>query len=78
MKNQLGITVDIVKQVSGTTNDGNMARRFFEDPEIVAKITGVDAILIKRIAVILQVHYFLDIDIKNSQIYLLSYIGNYQ
>lgn len=43
-----------MKQGHGTTNDGNTARRFFEDPEKSADITGLDAELIRRFAVILQ------------------------
>jgi hypothetical protein len=47
--------VDFVKQGFGTTNDGNTARRFFENPEITAKITGLDAGLVRRFAILLQV-----------------------
>lgn len=55
MKSQLGITVDIVKQGHGTTNDGNTARRFFAHPEAVSKIIGIDQKLIERFANILHV-----------------------
>ena len=46
--------IDIVKQGSGTTNDGNTARKFFEFPNKTAAITGLDQDLIKRFSVILQ------------------------
>lgn len=39
---QMGLIVDVPKQGSGTTNDGNTARRFFENPIITSKITGID------------------------------------
>lgn len=53
-KNELGLLIDVVKQGHGTTNDGNTARKFFEDPVKTADITGLDAELIHRFAVILQ------------------------
>lgn len=54
LKDQLQITVDVVKQGSGTTNDGNTARKFFSDPEKTALATGVDTELIRRFSSILQ------------------------
>lgn len=48
LKLQLGITVDVVKQSHGTTNDGNTARRFFADSKVVSDIIKVDQKLIKR------------------------------
>lgn len=53
-KDELNLLIDIVKQGSGTTNDGNTARRFFEFPDITAAITGLDEELVRRFAVILQ------------------------
>jgi hypothetical protein len=47
--------VDFVKQGFGTTNDGNTARRFFGDPEKTTKFTGLDAGLVRRFAILLQV-----------------------
>lgn len=47
-KEKLGLNIDVVKQGCGTTNDGNMARKFFANPEIVASITSVDVNIIKR------------------------------
>lgn len=55
LKSQLSITVDVVKRGYGTTNDGNTARRFFSEPEIVASILGLDENLIKKFANILQI-----------------------
>lgn len=39
---------------SGTTNDGNTARRFFKNAETSADITGLDLEIIKRFDVILR------------------------
>lgn len=55
LKSELQITVDVVKQGFGTTNDGNTARKFFSDPEKTASATGVDRELITRYSNILQV-----------------------
>lgn len=55
LKNKLSLKVDIPRQGSGTSNDGNTARKFFANPECVAGITKVDLNLIKQFAVILQV-----------------------
>lgn len=53
-RNEIGLLVDIVKQGSGTTNDGNTARRFFADPKITSEITQIDETLIKRFSVLLR------------------------
>lgn len=55
MKSTLSLTVDVVKQGSGTTNTGNVARCFFAEAENVAEIIGVDKNLIMRLGNILQV-----------------------
>lgn len=49
-----GLLVDYPKQGSGSSNDGNTARRFFRDPELTAEITKVDLRLIERFGIILQ------------------------
>lgn len=54
-RQQLGLIVDQPKAGFGSTNDGNTARRFFENSSISASITGVDEDLIKKFHVILQV-----------------------
>jgi len=37
--NEMGLKVDKVTQGSGTSNTGNVARRFFNNPEKVVDIT---------------------------------------
>lgn len=54
LKRRLGIVVDVPRQGSGNSNDGNTARRFFKAPETVAEVTGVDMTLIRRFSIILQ------------------------
>jgi len=55
LRARLSLTVDVVKQGSGTTNTGNVARTFFEKAETVSKITGLNKELIQRFHSILQV-----------------------
>lgn len=54
-REKMGLIVDVVKQGSGTSNDGNTARRFFADPKLTHEITGVNELLIKKFSIILQV-----------------------
>ncbi|CAH0689249.1 unnamed protein product [Chilo suppressalis] len=54
-KNELGLIVDVPKANFGNTNDGNTSRRFFNNIEISANITGIDKTLIERFAIILEV-----------------------
>lgn len=42
------------RQVSGHTNDGNNAIRFFNNADCCAEITGMYIYLIKRLYIILQ------------------------
>lgn len=52
---KMGLIVDRPKPGgSGNSNDGNTARRFFNNPKVSAKITGVKKSLIIRCATILQ------------------------
>lgn len=53
-KKDMNLLVDVIKQGSGLTNDGNTARRFFSDIKTTAKITGLNETLIKNFAIILQ------------------------
>lgn len=53
-KRKLGLRVDFPKSGFGNSNDGNTSRRFFDDPELAAEITGIDATLIKRFKIILE------------------------
>lgn len=81
-KAEMNLLIDIVKQGSGTTNDGNTARRFFENPDKTAAITGIDYDLIRRFAVILQAissgenidsQKFKDYAKKTAEQYILLY-----
>ena len=51
---KMGLVVDQPKQGGGNSNDGNTARKFFDNPTIVAEITGLDENLLKRFANILS------------------------
>ena len=54
-RRQLGLVVDQPRAGgSGTSNDGNTARRAFADPERFSAVTGVDVLLIRRFATILS------------------------
>lgn len=46
--------IDVVKQDVGISNDGNTARRFFENPSVTVEITGVDEIIIRKFSILLQ------------------------
>lgn len=54
-REKLGLIVDKPRQGgSGTTNDGNTARKFFHNAELSAQITGLKQDLIERCGTILQ------------------------
>lgn len=53
-KTRLGLVVDKPRQSYGNSNDGNTARRFFENSEISSEITGIDKNIIDRCHIILQ------------------------
>lgn len=62
-----------MKQGVGTSNDGNTARKFFQNFTISAEITGLDQNLIYRFFVILQVITSgFSIDINNFKSYSLE------
>lgn len=66
LKRELSLIVDRPKQVYGSSNDGNTARRFFEHSEISANITGLNLELLRRFHTVLQVlssGYRIDLDI---------------
>ncbi|XP_078051617.1 uncharacterized protein LOC144477751, partial [Augochlora pura] len=70
---ELGLIVDRPKQSFGSSNDGNTARRFFENDNISARITGVNVTLIKRLHVILQaISSGFDINVKKFKEYALE------
>lgn len=54
-KTTLGLTMDQPKPGFGSSNDGNTARRFFENSKMSAEITGINLELIERFHIILQV-----------------------
>lgn len=54
LKEDLGLLVDIPKPGSGTTNDGNSARIFFNNPQTIATITSLKQDILERFAVILK------------------------
>lgn len=47
LKSKLSINVDFVKQRFGNTNDGNTARSFFSEPEVIGRIFDVNVNLIQ-------------------------------
>lgn len=54
-KKELHLIIDKPKQGSGSSNDGNTARRFFDNIPVSAKILGVNENIMKRFHTILQV-----------------------
>ena len=52
-KAELGLKVDEPKQGAGNTNDGNTARRAFQDEKTFADICGLDKSLVHRFHIIL-------------------------
>lgn len=48
-KKKPGLNVDQPKSGFGNSNDGNTARRFFQNAELSAEITKIDLEFIKRI-----------------------------
>ena len=50
-----GLLIDRPKQDgSGNTNDGNTARRFFDDIAFASEVTGVDFNLIKKLSILVR------------------------
>lgn len=62
------LLIDIVKQSVGTSNDGNTARRFFENPSVTAKIPELDEIIIRKFAILLQAIASGEEILKNSML----------
>lgn len=72
-KTQLGLIVDQPKPGYGNSNDGNTARRFFENSEISASITGINKNLIHRFNIILiTLSSGRDIDVDQFEKYCLK------
>jgi hypothetical protein len=82
-KTQSGLLVDHAKPGgSGTSKDGDTARRFFRNLEISANITGIDKWLIKNCSVILEaissgfqlnVQVFKNYALETAQLYVQLY-----
>lgn len=53
-RKKMALYVNVPKQGTGTSNNGNTARRFFRDPETISSITDIDENLIRRFDIILQ------------------------
>ena len=71
-KQQLGILVDMSKQGLGSTNDGNTARRFFENTQTSSLIIGVFE-LIHPLHIILQtISSGHEIDVEKFRSYALA------
>ncbi|XP_072156043.1 uncharacterized protein [Bemisia tabaci] len=69
-RERLDISADVVKQGYGTTNDGNCARKFFENPTITSGMTGVSEEIIGRFKIILRVlASSLEIDVMKYKVY---------
>lgn len=55
LKEHLGINVDVVTQGGGTSNTGNVAKKFFKCYEEVSRLTGLDKKLLQNLKVILTI-----------------------
>lgn len=53
-KKQTGLIIDKPLPSNGNTNDGNTARRFFDDCEITSAITGIDMELLRTVNILLM------------------------
>ena len=72
-KTELGLNVDKPKAGSGTSNDGNTARCFFEKYEKTAQITGIDQDIIYRFYITLQaISCGHDINVDNFRQYTVE------
>ena len=77
-KQLYGLRIDIPKAGSGTTNDGNTARRFFENVSSTAEILGVDEEIIAKSKVMLQaILSGIGIDTEKFKVYCLNLAKRY-
>ena len=77
-KQLYGLRIDIPKAGSGTTNDGNTARRFFENVSSTAEILGVDEEIIAKSKVMLQaISSGIGIDTEKFKVYCLNLAKRY-
>lgn len=72
-RERMGLIVDKPKPGFGNTNDGNTARRFFENFDISAEVTGVDIQLIKKFHnILIAISSGFDINIEKFRLYTLD------
>ncbi|CAH1107728.1 unnamed protein product [Psylliodes chrysocephalus] len=55
LREKMRLLVNVSKAGCGNTNDGNTSRRIFANPHTSSRISGINADLIKRFRVILEV-----------------------
>ena len=73
LKRLYGLRIDIPKAGSGTSNDENTARRFFDNVSSTAKILGLNEDLIARSKVLLQaMSSGFDLDTEKFRFYCLD------
>lgn len=67
-REKCGLIVDKPKPGFGNSNDGNTARRFFQNPEVSAEITKLDLELIRKLhTIMIVIASSLEIDIDKFQ-----------
>ncbi|KAK4883251.1 hypothetical protein RN001_006570 [Aquatica leii] len=72
-KSELGLIIDKPKPGYGSSNNGNTARRFFENAAVSSEITGIDIEVIKRFRTILRaMSSRYTIDLPRFQAYTLE------
>lgn len=85
-RRQMGLLVDVPKPGSGTSNDGNTARRFFKTPELASEITGISELFIRRLNIILttiacgyevESTLFQEFCVKTARLYAEQYYWYY-
>jgi hypothetical protein len=77
-KKALGLNIDAPKQGFGSTNDGNTARRFFDDISLTSKILNIDEQFIFSCKVILQtMSCGFAVNIENFKMYCLNIAKKY-
>jgi hypothetical protein len=78
----MGLLVDYLKPGYGSTNDGNSARRFFENHNLSSFITGIDIEIINNFKVVLQTissGYYINIEkfeaytLKTAKLFVEKY-----
>lgn len=70
LKEQLGLRISEPRPGGGNSNSGNVARRFFQENDEVAKITGLDKNLLERFHVILTlINSKAEINVQEYRVY---------